>query len=514
MPSVPRLDQLTDFARNRALRTLGGRGPLARPATAAVRRAGGAGGARLSEYARLLWELDHGHQPSLDTVTTAVRTQLVAADAHLARGHHSRALRYVDRALRIAYHPSTHYGPLGSPLMLHADAFLAPLRASTAAHAALFSPDPARERHPGPVGSADQPRRVVVLCHSSWTFVRRVIADLEQQGDVEFRVVDVSTLPLAERPTHALAVRMRGAWNRRQTLHRVPSALVADLQWADTLFVEWGTYPFTWTSFLDLAPYDVRLVARIHRFEVLTPYPLLARSDAFDEIAFVSPPLRRFLRRTSPRLAQAGRTSVVRNVHDLERFSPGPDKDRHRLVQVGWATPIKGVDFSLDVLERLLETDADWRLTLVGPTLTQTTTPRTEAWAHTVQRRLDALGDAVDVVGFRDDVPRILADAGFLLSSSGNEGTHESVAEAAAAGCIPVVRDWPEIAPWGGAELIYPSRWVVADVEAAAERITAHVAPNAFEEEAARCRRWVLEHRDPEAIRDEYRELLGAPATR
>jgi glycosyltransferase involved in cell wall biosynthesis len=517
LPPVPRVDQLTDFARHRVLRALGAGSAPGRLGREALRRAGGGRGRRTAEYAHLLRQLELGRQVPLEELGPALTRQLDAADAALARGRRRAAAALVDRALRLAFHPSVHYGPLGSPLMLRTERFLDPLRASPAARSLLFEADPPPRRAAAPAPREDphdRPLRVLVLCASSWTFIDRVATDLEEHTDLELRTADLSSLPLAERPTHALAVRMREAWSRDHRLRPVPAALEEDLRWADTVIVEWGDYPFAWLSFLDLGPYRVRTVARIHRFEILTPYPLLARSAAYDEIAFVAPTVRAFLTAVSPRLAQAGALRDVQNVHDLERFTRAGDqqerqeRNRFELLQIGWATPIKGVEFSLDLLAQLREHDERYTLSLVGPTLEQSASPRTAAWARQVQSRLDELGDGVRVLGFRSDIPELLAHAGFLLSSSSAEGTHESVAEAAAAGCVPIVRNWPEMAPWGGAGMIFPADWIVDEVEQASGVIRSLTGDEAHTEEARRRRRWVLAHRDPASIRADYLALL------
>ena len=530
MPAVPRIDQLVDFARHRALRALGTAGAPGGPARGALRRVGGAGGRRIASYAQMLQDLDQGHQVGLEELLPAITLQLDAADTALVRGRHRAAGQLVDRALRLAFHPSVHYGRLGSPLMLQAERFLAPLRSSAAARAMLFDADPEQPRTARGAGGTDgpaedapraadgstegdgagRPQRILVLCYSSWTFIDRVIDDLSQQPGIEFRTADLATLPVAERPSHALAVRRREAWNRDRRLEPVPAALEEDLRWADTVLIEWGNYPFAWFSFLDLSAYRLRILARIHRFEILTPYPMLARCAAFDEIAFVAPQVRSFVSATAPRLEQASGTRILSNIHDLEGFAPSGARDPFELVQIGWATPIKGVLFSLELLQRLREIDDRYVLTLIGPQLEQSTSPRTAAWAREVAARIDELGDGVRRLGFRSDIPDLLAGSGFLLSSSQAEGTHESVAEAAAAGSIPVVRNWPEMAPWGGASLIYPERWIVDDVEAAVTRIRSLADAETHAEEARRCRSWILEHRDPAAIRSEYLDFLGA----
>lgn len=504
---LPRPDQLTDFIAHRAVRAIGGRSPLAHRAWRLAGQT--SGGRRMATYSALLVRLDAGEQPALEELLAALTTQLEAADRARARGHHAAERRLLDRALRLAFHPSAHYGPAGSPLMLQAERFLATLRASASARAFLFDTDPPLPRAERPVPT-DRPLRVLVLCHASWTFVQRVIDDLGAQGGVEFRTVDLSRLPLSERPTHALAVRRRARWNRDRRLAPVPESLVEPLQWADTVHVEWGTYPFTWVSLLDLAPFAVRLVARLHRFEVLTPYPLLARSAAFDEITFVAPTVRRLMSTISPRLAQAGTLSTIYNVQALPEpaATDAPDRDRHLLLQVGWAPPVKDVLFSLDVLERLRREDPRYRLALAGHDLDRSADSQTAPWTHAVQRRLDALAEGVELLGYRDDVPHLLRTAGFLLSSSRVEGTHEAVAEAAASGCLPVVRNWPEMAPWGGAGRIYPAEWIVEDPEQAARRILALSDAAAYEHAADQAREWVLTDREPTRVRDQLMRFL------
>lgn len=403
--------------------------------------------------------------------------------------------------------------------MLETDRFLAPLRASVVARALLMDEDPrpgtVRAHAPAVHAAVGRGRqRVLVLCASSWTFVDRVVADLRAHTDLEIRIADLSALPLAERPSHDLVIRMRERWNRARELRTVPAALDADLRWADTAIVEWGSHPFAWFSLLDLEVFGVRTLARIHRYEILTPYPLLARSAAFDEIAFVAPTVRSFEEATSPRLVQAGALRDVQNVHDLGPFieaadAPAHERDPFAILQIGWAAPIKGVDFSLEIIARLREIDERFTLRLVGPTLERSARSRGASWSHEVLARIDELDDGVVELGFRADVPELIAEAGFLVSSSRAEGTHESVAEAAAGLCVPIVRDWPEMAPWGGAASVYPADWIVHDVEEAVDSILVLARdPAARAAEARRRRELVMAARDPSIIREQYLELL------
>lgn len=511
MSSLPRVDQITDFLRNRSVQVLGSASPIGGAGRAVAERAGGRAGRTFTRSAQAFAELEGGHQIPWDDLLPLLTELLALADNALARGRHQQSVTWTNLAILLAYHRSTHYGPLHSPLALRTDEFLAPFRDSAAGRAMLLEADPA----PAPTGGTPprsrgdgQPLRVLILCHSSWTFIRRVEEDLHEHAGIEFRTVDVSQLPLAERPTHGLVMRQRSTWNRSGRLHPVPAALEEPLAWADTVFVEWGVQPFAWFSFLDLSAHQVRTVARIHRFECLTPYPLLARGGAYDAIGFVSPPLRTMLEAVSPRIRQAPQRPTFHNVHSLEAFAPAEDRRRFELVQIGWAVPTKDVALSLEMLRRLRAEDPRYVLRLVGPTLEQTAIASTASWAQDIAAQIEELGEGVMVDGYRSDVPELLARTGFILSSSVSEGTHESVAEAAAAGCVPVVRNWPEIAPWGGAEMVYPADWIIEDVESAVDRIRSLSTPGAFDAEAERARTWIQSSRQPDAIRADYLSFL------
>ena len=74
-------------------------------------------------------------------------------------------------------------------------------------------------------------------------------------------------------------------------------------------------------------------------------------------------------------------------------------------------------------------------------------------------------------IHYTDDVPAALDDVGWILSTSMREADPHGVLEGVLTGAVPVVRDWPLIAPWGGAEGLMPPEWVVATVEEAVERV-------------------------------------------
>lgn len=469
---------------------------LARPVGAAAAAPGRPGD--WSAFAAAYRALSDGAVPP-DLQRTVSRV-LRRADSDLARGREVGAQEWFDRALQLSYHPTVHNGSAPSPLALDPVGFLAPYRASPLGRALLAEPDTTRPERAGG-------RRVLVVAHGSWTFADRLIAGLRDRTDLEITTFDLTSLPPNERPGHRSALTARVALRRHGCRAPVPAALARALDGVDTVFVEWGTYALAWLTCLDLPP--VRVVARLHRFEAFTPYPQLADLAQVDEMLFVSPAVRDMVAEVAPRLAQAHRVTLVDNPHDYTPFTrarrPGAERT---LAQVGWAIPVKDALFTLEVLERLREHDPAWRLLLVGPEPASDPLPRERAFQAELRRRLAAAGDAVEVLGRRDDVPRVLERAGFVVSSSRHEGTHESVAEGAAAGCVPVVRDWPEAARWGGAATVYPASWVVADVDAAVRRILEHADSAVRDRAGAEAAAWVTAHRDPEGVLEPYERAL------
>lgn len=419
------------------------------------------------------------------------------ADAAHARGDASAAVDWADKAFQILYHPQRHYGEAMSPLSQRDLADLRPLRESVVGSLMTQKPDPPRPPRPGGP-------RVLVLAARSWTFIDRVMEDLGPVGDFTFRTRDLSQLPRDERPSRRGVLEARYAASTTGARIPVPPSLAEDLAWADVVWVEWATYTAAWLTLLDGV--DARIVVRLHSYEAFTQFPQLMDMAQVDGLVFVAPQVRELVRASAPRIAQAGATPVIPNINDLSALTAEKDAGAERtLIQVGWANPVKDVGFTLDVLDALREEEPSWRLLLAGTPLPQ---DAADARSRRLLERLAAAGDAVEVLGFRSDMPEVLRRAGFIISSSRHEAAHEAIAEGAAAGCVPVVRNWPEFAQWGGAGGMFPSSWIVEDVRAAARRIRECSAPATFDEVRHEARRVLLAERDPEATRRAYVRVL------
>ncbi len=147
---------------------------------------------------------------------------------------------------------------------------------------------------------------------------------------------------------------------------------------------------------------------------------------------------------------------------------------RRTLALIGWNVPVKDVGWALDVIEGLRAHDPAWRLLLVGGGLGDKLTARSWTYKAATEKRIaaaEATG-AVKRLGFRDDVPDLLADVGVILTSSKIEGCHVGFFEGVAGGTFPVARDWPWVRAFaGGARSVMPADWIVEDPAAAVARI-------------------------------------------
>jgi glycosyltransferase involved in cell wall biosynthesis len=456
-------------------------------------------------YFETLARLDAGQ---VDTPWRAeVRSALEVADVHLAAGRTDQALGWFDKALRIGYHPALHYTDASSPLTGDPEGFLAPYRASAIGRLLLEPPvhdtGPTRPRQ-RPAGAG--PTRLLVVAQQNWTFVESVIEVLEGRGNFEIRRFEVNSLPASQRPSREHVLRARHDLSQGRRLP-IPEPLAEHFAWADVVLVEWGHHVLTWLSMFEQLP---RIsVARFHRFEAYTPFPLLTDFAHVDRTLFVSPPVRNLVSRLVSQLEEECEVLEVDNVlaRGLGEY-PDNVRDPFLIAQVGWVRPVKDVLFTLDVLEALRDTDPRYHLELVGPGLPEDPAQDTHHDGR-VRARLAALpAGAVTLLGPRQDVPEVLAGAGWIISSSLIEGVHEAVMEGLAAGCVPVIRDWPGTREYGGAGGIYRKDWVVADQGAAVARVLAVQSAGNLSALSLDARAWVEQRRSPDTIARLYEHAL------
>lgn len=450
-----------------------------------------------ARFIRARSALDAGiRPPRLEALASRL---LERADGAHAEGDGASAVEWADKALQLLFHSTVHYGTAPAPMGDRDLGLLRPLRESEVGRLLTVTPDPPRPERPGG-------EKVLVLAASSWTFIDRVTRELEDRSEFTFRRRDLSGLPAGERPSRRGVLEARYAWSAHGERSDVPTQLREDIEWADVIWMEWASYPAAWLTLL--AGVDKRIVVRLHRYEAYTQFPQLIDMDQVDHLVFIAGHVRDLVEASAPRAARAHGVSVVPNINDLEAYGLQKSEESARTVlQVGWANPVKDVDFALDLLELLRAHDPSWRLLLAGHGL-EGDDDRTVR----LRARIDAQGSGIEELGYRTDMPQVMQRAGFILSASLSEGSHEAVTEGAAAGCVPVVRDWPDVRAWGGPATVFPREWIVADPVEAARRMIA-TAEGEYESSRAAARHWASTERDIARIAESYSPILRGSET-
>lgn len=130
------------------------------------------------------------------------------------------------------------------------------------------------------------------------------------------------------------------------------------------------------------------------------------------------------------RVGRAEQYRVVRNGIDVDRFAADPQPVAGRILMVGRLAPPKRQDLAVRAVARVRAAVPEAELWLVGDGPGRDELERTVAEV--------GAGSFVRLLGNREDVPRLLAEAACVVLASDYEGTPLSVLEAMAAG-VPVV---------------------------------------------------------------------------
>jgi glycosyltransferase involved in cell wall biosynthesis len=339
--------------------------------------------------------------------------------------------------------------------------------ARTSAAAASFALDQAAARlraylaravpaRLSPGSAARAPLRVVIAGHDL-KFFNALIGYFRLQPDLEIRIDHWAAL---------------GEHNEAKSRELA--------EWADVIVCEWCGPNAVWYSRHKRR--SARLLVRLHRFELDSPYPAQVKIGNVDQVICVSDYYTRLTREKTG--WPAAKIVTVPNALDVLQFDrPKLDGARFHLGMTSMVDMRKRVDLALDVLEELRRDDdryllfvksgMPWELWWV--------------WQHQEQRshyfeafrrvqRSPLLRDAVVFDDGGPDVPAWLRRIGFVLSTSDAESFHMAPAEGMASRAVPVIRHWP------GAETIYDARWIKESPAEMAASIAALSSAEAWED--------------------------------
>lgn len=239
---------------------------------------------------------------------------------------------------------------------------------------------------------------------------------------------------------------------------------------ADVILCEWGLGNAVWFSHHKSA--EQRLVIRVHSQEIRTHHLRKIKHDNVDMYIFVNEVVRdnAVLFHGVP----SDKTCIVPNYVDTERLSKPKKECAPKTVGfVGSVPKSKRLDLAVDIFERVLSFDSEYRMVIKGKTPFEypwmKNRPDELAWYQNIFDRIERINQiypyAIEFAGHSDDMPDWYTQIGTVLSTSDFESFHYTIGDGVASGAKPVVLYWP------GAELIYPRNWIFPTVNDAADAI-------------------------------------------
>jgi glycosyltransferase involved in cell wall biosynthesis len=228
--------------------------------------------------------------------------------------------------------------------------------------------------------------------------------------------------------------------------------------WADVVICEWCGPNAVWYSRHKRR--GSRLLVRLHRFELQSPYPGQLKVGAVNQVICVSKHYARLCRERAG--WPEAKVATIANALDVAQLDrPKLAGARFHLGLIGIVPSRKRLDLALDVLEELRREDDRYLLFIKSGMpwehwwVWQNPAER-DHYAKALRRiqRSELLRGAVVFDDAGPDVAAWLRRVGFMLSTSDDESFHVAPAEGMASRAVPVLRHWP------GAETIYDMRWI------------------------------------------------------
>lgn len=280
---------------------------------------------------------------------------------------------------------------------------------------------------------------------------------------------------------------------------------------ADVVFCEWCLPNAVWHTTQPQRQKPV--VIRFHRQELYTEHPRRLNMAHVRRMIFVGEETRRAAIETFQWQAHADKLVVIPNYVDTAAFDLPKTPDASFNLGIAGVVPsMKRLDLALDVLEAVRHADPRFRLFIKGrrpqeyPWFRQGRQGETVYYTQLLARIADTPGlrDAVVFDGWGTDMGAWYQKIGAILSVSDYESFHLAVAEGAASGAIPIVRNWE------GADEIYPSQWICRDVQEMAGRILAQARDPDIAAQRAQVRQHIQRTFDISHIEAQYDRILAA----
>lgn len=326
----------------------------------------------------------------------------------------------------------------------------------------------------------------VLFATRSWHFIEPVYNELKEKG-IECAKYDINEFDKLffeknkikskaryhrEKALKNLAVSFRKKQEFNRENRQYTSTEFKELyDSSSVIFVDWLNHNTNWV--LENSSSDKKIIVRIHSYEVLSFFPATINFGRIDGLIFISHGIRdMFFEMWGWLVPDTIHTEVIDNIRCKKRVRPNTDYLGHeRKKTIGmmqYALPVKDFRFAIEVFKRVYQKDNEFRLLLCGQTLEEIKSEENSALIEEIKTLPDGV---VQELGYITDVDSFFKKVGFMLSTSEREGSHESIIEGMAYGCVPVIRNWPLLAPFDGAKRAFPMCTIIETTDEAAEQI-------------------------------------------
>ena len=314
----------------------------------------------------------------------------------------------------------------------------------------------------------DRPLNILVVS-DNFNFVEQPCSVFKSFG-YKLRYIPFKTLDSSLKLQPDIYEMIYGNATKEEVFNELEKKLpwVLDLiNWCDVVFVEWWNRPAIFFSrYLDESK---SLIVRLHSYEAFTTLPNFTNMNGVDAGIFISEHIREIFYATCIGAKKCShRHSVVQNIRDLCKvvYSKRSSLQKKTLCLVGYSKINKDPNFALDILQILLNNNAEWRLKLIGYPWPIVVKSEDFDYYHEFKSKLSKLSRSVELIEFQEEIQQSLVECGFILSTSLREGSHEALVEGMSSGCIPVLRNWPHVSNFNGAKKMFP---IVSPIDTPAE---------------------------------------------
>lgn len=234
------------------------------------------------------------------------------------------------------------------------------------------------------------------------------------------------------------------------------------LESSDIIFCEWCLGNAVWYS-KHKKP-EQKLIIRAHRQELTVSYMYDLINDNIDKFISITPALYQlFMQKIK---LPEDKMEMIYNIIDEDKFIVNDNPERFNHIGfIGYVPSLKRMDLAIKLFAQIWEQNKSMFLHFKGKD------PYSYDWLKTRKKEIDYYNRIYQSIKYLpysnniifepygSDVSDFLSRMGYIISTSDLEGSHQSIAEGMAAGCIPVIRNW------AGSDSVYPTRFIFNGID-------------------------------------------------